>query len=43
MLKVLVLSPMPEGGMERMVVYPVLVWSIAFGGHMMALEDPAKA
>ena len=27
------------GGMERMVVYPVLVWSLAFGGHMMAMED----
>lgn len=31
------------GGMERMVVYPVLIWSIGFGGHMMALEDPVKA
>ena len=31
------------GGMERMVVYPVLVWSVGFGGHMMALEDPARA
>lgn len=31
------------GGMERMVVYPVLVWSIGFGGHMMALDDPARA
>ena len=27
------------GGMERMVVYPVLVWSLAFGGHMMAMDD----
>jgi hypothetical membrane protein len=26
------------GGMERMVVYPVLVWSIGFGGHMMAMN-----
>ena len=31
------------GGMERMVVYPVLVWSVGFGGHMMALDDPVKA
>jgi hypothetical membrane protein len=30
------------GGMERMVVYPVLVWSIGFGGHLMGLEDPAR-
>lgn len=28
------------GGMERMVVYPVLVWSVGFGGHMMAMDDP---
>jgi len=27
------------GGMERIVVYPVLVWSIGFGGHLMATED----
>jgi len=26
------------GGMERMVVYPVLVWSIGFGGHLMAID-----
>jgi hypothetical membrane protein len=31
------------GGMERMVVYPVLVWSIGFGAHLMALEDPSVA
>jgi hypothetical membrane protein len=31
------------GGMERMVVYPVLTWSIGFGGHLMATEDPKKA
>jgi len=26
------------GGMERMVLYPVLVWSLGFGGHLMAIE-----
>jgi hypothetical membrane protein len=31
------------GGMERMVVYPVLVWSIGFGGHMMGVEETRKA
>jgi len=31
------------GGMERMVVYPALVWSIGFGGHMMATDDRPKA
>jgi len=31
------------GGMERMVVYPVLVWSIGFGGHLMAVDEAPKA
>jgi len=31
------------GGMERMVVYPVLLWAIGFGGHLMGLEDKPKA
>ncbi len=29
------------GGMERMIVYPALLWAISFGGHLMALEDKA--
>ncbi len=28
------------GGMERVVVWPVLLWSIGFGGHLMAMDDP---
>lgn len=31
------------GGMERMVMYPVLVWSVGFGGHMMAIDVGPKA
>lgn len=31
------------GGMERMVMYPVLVWTLGFGGHMMATDEKAKA
>lgn len=31
------------GGMERMIVYPTLVWSIGFGGHMMAAEDRPRS
>jgi hypothetical membrane protein len=31
------------GGMERMVVYPVLLWSLGFGGHMMALNGQSQA
>jgi hypothetical membrane protein len=30
------------GGMERMVVYPTLLWAVAFGGHMMSTEDWPK-
>jgi hypothetical membrane protein len=30
------------GGMERMIVYPALLWAVAFGGHMMATEDWPK-
>ncbi len=31
------------GGMERMVVYPTLLWAVAFGGHLMASEDKMQA
>ena len=27
------------GGMERMVVYPVLLWAIGFGGYLMGTEE----
>lgn len=27
------------GGLERLIVYPVLMWSIGFGGHLIAQED----
>jgi hypothetical membrane protein len=30
------------GGMERMVVYPALLWAVGFGGHLMASEDKAQ-
>jgi hypothetical membrane protein len=30
------------GGMERLVAYPVLVWSLGFGGHLMAMEDTPR-
>jgi hypothetical protein len=30
------------GGMERMVVYPVLLWSIGFGGYLMAIGQAVK-
>lgn len=28
-----------QGGMERMIVYPVLIGGLAFGGYLMALGD----
>jgi len=27
------------GGMERMIVYPTLLWAVGFGGHLMSLDD----
>lgn len=27
------------GGMERMIAYPVLLWAIGFGGHMMSTQQ----
>lgn len=27
------------GGMERMIVYPVLLWEVSFGGYLMAAPD----
>jgi hypothetical membrane protein len=29
-----------NGGMERMVVYPVLLWAVGFGGGLMSSEGP---
>ncbi|HUS75618.1 MAG TPA: hypothetical protein VMY43_06375 [Methanothrix sp.] len=26
------------GGMERMIVYPVILWAVGFGGYLMASE-----
>jgi len=30
------------GGMERMLLYPMFVWAIGFGGNLMALEDKVR-
>jgi hypothetical protein len=29
---------MGHGGAERMIVYPVMLWLMAFGGYLMASE-----
>jgi hypothetical membrane protein len=31
------------GGMERMIVYPVLLWAIGFGGYLMSAQDWPKS
>ena len=28
-----------HGGMERMIAYPMLLWAIAFGGHLMSYSE----
>ncbi len=28
-----------KGGMERMIAYPLLLWAVAFGGHLIAAEE----
>jgi len=30
------------GGMERMVAYPILLWAIAFGGHLIGYTEDGK-
>lgn len=28
-----------KGGMERMIAYPILLWALAFGAHLIGLEE----
>ncbi|MEF8883716.1 MAG: hypothetical protein V5A44_01140 [Haloarculaceae archaeon] len=32
-------GPIGHGGTERMIVYPVMVWLIAFGGYLLGTSD----
>jgi hypothetical membrane protein len=34
-----VFGPIGHGGAERMIVYPVMLWMLAFGGWLMATGD----
>jgi len=34
-------GPIGHGGTERMIVYPVMLWMLAFGGYLMAGREPA--
>ena len=33
-----VFGPIGHGGAERMIVYPVMLWLLAFGGYLLARE-----
>jgi hypothetical membrane protein len=35
-----VFGPIGHGGAERMIVYPVMLWLLAFGGYLMAGGEP---
>jgi hypothetical membrane protein len=36
-------GPIGHGGTERMIVYPAMLWMLAFGGYLMTGVDPAPA
>jgi hypothetical membrane protein len=36
-------GPIGHGGTERMIVYPVMLWMLAFGGYVMAARDDDRA
>ena len=38
-----VFGPIGHGGAERMIVYPVMLWMLAFGGYLMARGDRARS
>jgi hypothetical membrane protein len=38
-----VFGPIGHGGTERMIVYPVMTWMLAFGGYLMAAGEGARA
>jgi hypothetical membrane protein len=31
-----------EGGIERWIVYPIVLWLVAFGSYLLSLDRPAK-
>ena len=37
-----VFGPIGHGGAERMIVYPSMLWLMAFGGYLMAAPPPPK-
>jgi hypothetical membrane protein len=37
------LAELGEGGIERWIVYPIVLWLVAFGSYLLATADPTKA
>jgi hypothetical membrane protein len=37
-----VFGPIGHGGAERMIVYPAMLWMLAFGGYLMAEPDQSS-
>jgi hypothetical membrane protein len=38
-----VFGPIGHGGTERMIVYPVMLWMVAFGGYLLGSRTDAQA
>ena len=38
-----VFGPIGHGGAERMIVYPAMLWLMAFGGYLMAGPSAASS
>ncbi|WP_276302735.1 DUF998 domain-containing protein [Halorussus lipolyticus] len=32
-------GPISHGGTERMIIYPVMLWLVAFGGYLLGMSD----
>jgi hypothetical membrane protein len=36
-----IFGPIGHGGAERMIVYPVMLWLLAFGGYLLGRQQPS--
>ncbi len=43
MTPVIPFGPIGHGGAERMIVYPVMLWLVAFGGYLLAPSPESLA
>jgi len=37
-----VFGPIGHGGAERMIIYPVMIWLVAFGGYLLGSSDEPR-